>query len=594
MPPLGENARAKACQTPPCLRHPQKPIIPSGCKTSSRAFTESKSADEPTGLQAPAGSIPGAIPHPFASPDFGLNKASIVAIPPQHIASKLPFPYLAPRWELASSRRASRTSNPLRNIVDNLKPDPEHPSPVLNFALGDPTAYALEGHLRCPDVLIDAVAKHVEEGLHNGYACSAGTLEARQALAAAYSYPGRKLLTAEDVIIASGASGALEIVLTALLDEGDAVLIPRPGFALYQVLARSLGAEAVPYDLVHEDNWAIDLAALDATIAGYNNGQTVGNGGGAGLQGDVRGMPGSMRSDGPSTSRTLPARIKAIMVNNPSNPCGNVLSKENLLGLLDVARRHSLPIVADEIYGRLVFPGESFHPLGALTTDVPVLTVGGMAKQFAVPGWRVGWLLLHDPLGALDGPGEEETCDHPQQRRASLRRGLENLTQLVLGANTLAQSTIPLLFSSKFGPRLEAFYANYVSILVDNANFIKATLLPVAEGMEGKEGIWGVTLSNFPQGALYLLLKLSLDKFIDLPDDVAFCAALLKEENLVLLPGQCFGIPGYVRLVLTPPRPALVEGLDRLRTFCFRHALVTKAEEARPLLPMGCHDKIAK
>ena len=82
----------------------------------------------------------------------------------------------------------------------------------------------------------------------------------------------------------------------------------------------------------------------------------------------------------------------------------------------------------------------------------------------------------------------------------------------------------------------------------------------------------GVSLPNLPQGALYMLLKLDSNAFGGLDDDVAFCAALLKEENLVLLPGQCFGLPHYVRLVLTPPQPMLAEGLRRLRAFCGRHA----------------------
>ena len=463
--------------------------------------------------------------------------------------------------------------------MDHLKPNPTHPLPCLNFALGDPTAYAGQGHLLCPDILVDAVTKHAREGLHNGYTCSAGALDARQALARAYSYEGEcsKRLTADDVIIASGGSGALEIAMTALLNEGDAVLIPRPGFALYQVIAQSLGAVTLPYDLLPEKNWAIDTVALEATIVKYNSNSNNNN----------------SSSGSSSSSGSRGEGIKAILINNPSNPCGNIFSEPNLLALLDVARRYCLPIISDEIYGQVCFPGEAFHPLGALTKDVPVLTLGGLAKQYAVPGWRVGWVLMHDPLGLLEvvaeGGKEGEKTGGKEGGGVSVRQGLKNLTQLILGANTLAQSVIPTLFPSTPSHSLEAFHASYVQLLAENARFVQETLRPVVkkEGEREEGPIAGVSLPNPPQGALYMLLKVDSRAFGDLDDDVAFCAALLQEENLVLLPGQCFGVPGYVRLVLTPPQPMLAEGLRRLRDFCGRHAragVVAGGEEKEPVV----------
>ncbi len=431
-------------------------------------------------------------------------------------------------WGLVPSRMAARTSNPVRNITDNLKPNPSHPLPLLNFSLGDPTAYSDATHLPCLDKLVETVTRHAAEGRHNGYTCSAGAPAAREALAAAFSHAGTPPLTAEDVIITSGGSGALEIVLAALLDEGDAVLIPRPGFALYQVIAQSLGAEALPYDLLPEANWALDLGQLEACIT---------------------------------------PRTKAILVNNPSNPCGNVLSQADLVDLLEVAALHRLPVISDEIYGQVVFPGETFYPLGALTREVPVLTVGGLAKQFAVPGWRVGWILLHDPMGVLAEVGATGLEGQPQG--CSVRQGLKNLTQLILGANTLAQSVIPALFPAEPCSALEAYQARYVGLVAAHARFVQAAL--AEDG-----GVVGVSLPHMPQGALYMLLKLDATAFLDLPDDVSFCATLLQEENLVLLPGQCFGLSGYVRLVLTPPQDMLAEGLRRLRGFCLRHAAATE------------------
>ena len=86
----------------------------------------------------------------------------------------------------------------------------------------------------------------------------------------------------------------------------------------------------------------------------------------------------------------------AIVVVNPSNPCGSVYSKQHLLDILAVAERHFLPIIGDEIYGGMVFKGQQFHSIASLSRNVPVLSCGGIGKQYLVPGWRLGWILIYD------------------------------------------------------------------------------------------------------------------------------------------------------------------------------------------------------
>ena len=86
----------------------------------------------------------------------------------------------------------------------------------------------------------------------------------------------------------------------------------------------------------------------------------------------------------------------AIVVGDPSNPCGSVFSKQHLLDILAVAEKNSLPIIADEIYADLVFKGQHSYPIASLSKNVPVLTCGGLGKKYLVPGWRVGWILIHD------------------------------------------------------------------------------------------------------------------------------------------------------------------------------------------------------
>ena len=93
--------------------------------------------------------------------------------------------------------------------------------------------------------------------------------------------------------------------------------------------------------------------------------------------------------------KLVDARTKAIVINNPSNPCGSNFTAEHLVRIAAIARKHSLPIIADEIYGHCVFNGE-FSPMHIHSGDVPVLSVGGLAKEFIVPGWRVGWIVIHE------------------------------------------------------------------------------------------------------------------------------------------------------------------------------------------------------
>lgn len=126
-------------------------------------------------------------------------------------------------------------------------------------------------------------------------------------------------------------------------------------------------------------------------------------------------------------------KTSAIVIINPSNPCGSVYSKNHLKEILAVAERNFLPIIADEIYEHLVFPGHKFYPLASLSKNVPVLSCSGITKRFLVPGWRMGWIIIHDRHNAFS---------------ASIKGGLINLSQRIIGSNTLVQGALPTILSS--------------------------------------------------------------------------------------------------------------------------------------------------
>ncbi len=132
----------------------------------------------------------------------------------------------------------------------------------------------------------------------NGYLPSTGSSAARKSIATVSSLPDC-VVTEDDVIIASGCSGALELAITVLLNKGDNLLVPRPGFPLYQVITESFGGSVKQYDLVPQAGWECDVAHMESLID---------------------------------------ENTKAILVLNPSNPCGSNYSAEHLSRVADVAR----------------------------------------------------------------------------------------------------------------------------------------------------------------------------------------------------------------------------------------------------------------
>lgn len=409
-------------------------------------------------------------------------------------------------WAIEPSLKAQRTKNPIRRIVDKIANAPRKTDKeLIPLSLGDPTVY---GNLGAPEALTEAVVRAARAKKSNGYGHSAGTPACRAAVAKFMSTPAAPL-TADDIILCSGGSGALELAITALANEGDNILVPAPGFPLYQVIAESNGAEVKEYPLLPERGWEIDVEALEKLIDG---------------------------------------RTKAIMVNNPSNPCGSLFSDDNLRALLAVAERHRLPIVTDEIYGSMTFNGHPFTPIATLTDTVPVLSVGGMAKMFVVPGWRVGWIEVHDRGGKL----------------AALRGGMMNLSQLILGAGTLVQAGLEevLRAENEGGTELAAFNKAYVGALEAAANMSVRALAP-AKGLEVIE----------PKGAMYLMVQVKPECFRDITDDRDFAQKLLEEEAVFVLPGSCFSAPNFFRVVFTAPEAKLAEAFERIVAFCEAHAV---------------------
>mmetsp|Transcript_21780 Transcript_21780/g.29972 ORF Transcript_21780/g.29972 Transcript_21780/m.29972 type:complete len:411 (-) Transcript_21780:29-1261(-) len=401
--------------------------------------------------------------------------------------------------KISSTDQAMNTSNPIRKIVDHRRP-PNPAKKLIPLDIGDPTTY---GNMDTHELLPKLVAANVEAGKFNGYAHSCGMLPAREAIAQ-YVHDPVQPLTADDVIITSGCSGALELSLVALANPGDNFLLPNPCFSLYRTIADSKGIKVKSYNLLPEKGWEIDLDHLESLI----DDQT-----------------------------------KFILINNPSNPCGSVFSEEHVREIVKVAERNALPIVSDEIYADMVFDHKTapFVSLASLSSEIPILAVGGLAKRFLVPGWRLGWITIHDR----------------HSRFAEVKQGLKNLTTLILGACTLIQSILPNILAEV----PQSFYDLTMEKLRTHAQFLE-------KGLNDVPGLKCIQ----PKGAMYMMVQVDVDRFKDIDNDIDFFSLLLEEESVSVLPGEVFGAPNFVRLVTCPSVDVLQVAVERIGEFCARHS----------------------
>lgn len=171
-----------------------------------------------------------------------------------------------------------------------------------------------------------------------------------------------------------------------------------------------------------------------------------------------------------------------------------------------MAEKYKLILIADEIYEDMIFEGNEYIPLAKLSERVPIITCSGLAKRFLVPGWRFGWIAIKD--GGHD--------------LSEIRRGLFDLSGLIIGANTLIQAAV----SDFFATTPESFFQNTNKLLEENAKLVSSLLYNIP-GLEVIK----------PQGTLYMLVGLKKGSFGELEDDVKFSECLLAEQAVAVLPG---------------------------------------------------------
>jgi tyrosine aminotransferase len=380
-----------------------------------------------------------------------------------------------------------------------MKIEPNPSKKLIPLTIGDPT---IHGNYNAPDHIIDHITRAVKSHKHNGYPHACGTKEAREAVARTHSVPEFPV-SYEDVVLTCGCSQAIEMAISVLSNPGEHnILIPRPGFSLYQTLCGSKGIETRYYSLNPERDWECDLDEMESMIDN---------------------------------------KTSAILINNPSNPCGSNFSRAHIENIIRVAERKRVPIIADEIYENMVFGGSKYTSFAEVSKNVPILHVGGLAKKFMIPGWRLGWIVLHDRHGQLE----------------DVRKGLMDLSTLTLGPTSIVQSIVGDLLE-----KTDEAYFNAVNAQLEESVSV------IDKYLAGAKGLHVVR----PQGAMYVMVGIDTN-ILDVADDTEFSQRLVKEESVFVLPGQVFQMPNYFRIVITSPKEVMTEACARIRSFCDRIAV---------------------
>jgi aspartate aminotransferase len=227
---------------------------------------------------------------------------------------------------------------------------------IIHLELGEP-----DFHPAAP--VVDAVRGAVAAG-RDRYCSTRGVLALREAIAEYLKRTRRLDVAAQEVLVAPGCKMALSLAMMALIEPGDEVLYPDPGFPIYPSFTRGLGATAVPFGLAEENKFQPDLDEIKGKIT-------------------------------PHTS--------AIIFNSPNNPTGTVFSEAALGKIAELAAKYDLWVIADEIYARILFAGE-YKSIWSLP-GMPERTViiDGFSKSFAMTGWRLGYAVAPVPvIDAMD------------------------------------------------------------------------------------------------------------------------------------------------------------------------------------------------
>jgi len=276
------------------------------------------------------------------------------------------------------TKRARSVEYAIRDIMVFANKLEKKGKKIVYLNIGDPVKFDFDTPLHIKKALMKAV----EEGV-NWYAPSEGLPELREAICEKEKKVNDVKIQPENVIVTQGISEGIQMLMAAVVEVGDEVLVPGPTYPPYMSYVKFFGGKPVSYETVEDDYWQPNIDDLRNKIT---------------------------------------AKTRAIVVINPNNPCGALYDEKVVKEIVDLAGEHNLLLISDEIYDRIVFK-EGFVSTAHIAKDVSVVGMNGFSKTYLMTGWRLGYMYFHDPEGKL----------------TELKECVEKETRIRLCANTPVQ-----------------------------------------------------------------------------------------------------------------------------------------------------------
>ena len=354
----------------------------------------------------------------------------------------------------------------IRQVFDRARPG------SINLGLGEPD-------LLTPEVIRREALRVVAEE-QNGYTSHAGLPALREKIAADYPHLENK---AERVIVTAGSQEALYLALLTLVDEGDEVLLPNPGFVAYPTIVRMAGGTPRYYPLPAPGNFAFD--------------------------------PYQFR-------RALTTKTKVVVCISPSNPTGQVLSRDDLLSMTEALKDHDAYLISDEIYRELYY---NDRPESASSFYDRTIVISGLSKSMSMTGWRLGWIAGDEAVirSALILHGYVTTCASTISQKAGIAAWTEEAEE--------ARARFRQTFLER---------RNHLLQLIQSELKLKAVA---------------------PDGAFYTMLHVG-----EFGTSMQVAEAFL-DEGVITVPGSAFGSEGneYLRVSFCADLDVLSEGVSRMK-----------------------------
>ena len=255
--------------------------------------------------------------------------------------------------EMRTFKKSSKLNNVLYDVrgpvVDEAERMEEAGTQILKLNIGNPAPFGFH----TPDEVIYDMRRQLTEC--EGYSPAQGLFSARKAIMQYAQLKKIPNVTMDDIYTGNGVSELINLCMSALLDDGDEILIPAPDYPLWTACATLAGGKAVHYICDEQADWYPDLD-------------------------DIR--------------RKITDRTKGIVIINPNNPTGALYPRELLQQIVEIAREHQLIIFSDEIYDRLVMDGEEHVSIASLAPDLFCVTYSGLSKSHMIAGFRIGWMIF--------------------------------------------------------------------------------------------------------------------------------------------------------------------------------------------------------